>query len=383
MISYKVPIALLLVIPMFGCGQQPSSSQLQAENQTIPFLEWCEAWQVSDCRQAPDTKTPNPVEWQAIMGSIHNFFQSPSTIQIPRDKAENPSIVRLLESIQLGDFLDFWSQTPWSLLHKTGEKIYLEGGSTDTPPDFKGLKISAQDTLEVAISPSFQIELEGLAFESGDKGMDLESVDLKSPGVAQIKSPELIVQQVPLDFALITQEPKEPPQVDAIINSLFGLILDEELDWRQLLNIHLDEATLEGISQSVSPVLRGVQYGQAITNILNTLRDVRAGGQEISNLAEVKLLHQKDCKIYINNIPIIRRITVTLSLMDQLGVQRVSMKGQNSYQIDLYGVDTNLGTVSSVTIEGTVLRIKLGRFTIPIDLGGGSTDGPQIENFRC
>jgi hypothetical protein len=82
------------------------------------------------------------------------------------------------------------------------------------------------------------------------------------------------------------------------------------------------------------------------------------------------------------NVPLLGTVNANLSFAKTFGL--ATMLRQDAKVVSkVYGITTSLGNLDSVTLDGSKIVLKLGVFSIPLDLSSKDTSGPEVSNIQC
>jgi hypothetical protein len=382
--SLSVLIAAGLLV---SCTDSTSGSGTKDVSGTVSFSDYCSEHGLSNCDASASDVPATQKQWEVNIDLFKEVLNSPSTIRLSRDTFNLNSVKRLFSTFGASGLMSFVNRVPWTSLYTDVDSIVLTSEAERSEVEVNGLKIigSSEVKLKVGRGRVFSVSGLSIADASGENEQAVKSIDLGTAGVVHLNLEGGRLSDVPISFfamnELVTQA---APTAAEIFQVVADLVMDPGFDWRNNANIILAGRNVKSIIALANQLIPDQNaFGKAMDSVMNNTSQAVFGGDGV-NVLSVSLNSAMECKMNFVGLPIIGTATVDMSFAQGFGLSELKELPSGALAARIYGIKTSLGAVQSVEFKNQVMSVKVGMFTLPIDLkaqaqGGGAS----LKSMTC
>jgi hypothetical protein len=384
-----------MIAMMTACGDVPEGDQLASDLAAAPvkvvaFSAFCPSMQLSKCGVKPSDAEVTQADWDFGVLVFKELLDSPSHISLERGEFDRPSVRKFFEIVGASPLLEFVNRVPWSSLANGADSLVLTNQGASQYLDFNGLRLTAMQKATIKLLPNGTFGVSGIVFSSNNDSNpanrhNIVNIDLRRAGAMQITTDKVKITDFPVAFfsmgGLIHEAAPSPSD---FFNALANMILDPNFDWRTNFNVILNNGNMRHILDG-SRILDGQDsaFSATIRQIVQNAKYAIIGGTgdmvlAISGSAPLK------CVMSFTQVPVLGNVNVGLDFASGFGLSGLKRLPSGNVQLSVYGIKTDIGTVTSGEINGEELRLKVGPLTLPISWKEqASGRGASLTKITC
>ncbi|MEI8025130.1 MAG: hypothetical protein WCI18_02165 [Pseudomonadota bacterium] len=373
-------VNVLILGGMLSCGRE-ETSQLYSDAQNVPWTLWCQQAKLTDC--APYAGGISQQVWESSLNIAKTLVNSPSKIQFQRADIERPAVQRLFQVSGAEDILQIVAQIPWQNIGIGGGFVGMDNLGAKGKISINSLTLVTTGKSQFAWKLPYVIDVAGviLSTPSGEQ-LNLLKIDFSKAGQLSFVTNTKTISNIPMDFfALRKHSNTDSSAVDSVIRAISDVIFEPGFNWRNAVNIALDSSNISVIRQALHRPDAGVVL-KLVDSALANSKSFLIGGTFRKEVLSLELNSAVDCSMKFTNVPVLGNVTANLSFAKRFGL--ATMARQEAKVISqVYGINTTLGNLENVTLDGSKIVLKLGVISIPLDLSSKDTSGPQVSEINC
>ena len=367
-----------LSIVLNSCGIKPSSYQVESNSESINFEELCKNWDLENCISDVQKDKLTQEQWSAAVDLIEIFNQGSTSISIDETTYKSQSAQNLIKEVVGENILRQLNSFSLTNITLGQGNISIEAKHENNIQKNK-LNLQASSLLEISMAEKGIIDISGLHASSASEpaGFEAKRLDLNTYGEIQVQSDETNINHLQWDFLLPNLD-NHTIQPVGFINSLTANLFSNDFQWRDVINVHIPR---EDAIAMVEKLIILAPYEGVKSTLGNTAEKVESVnfGIDEGEVASIKLNSGVTCHGKAHGLPFIGSANLTLNFSNHYGLGR-EQKTWNGVKFDVFGVSTSFGNVEHAEIEGNTLKVKVGWFTIPLNLEQDISQSLEITN---
>ena len=370
---------------LLGCGSQ--DSKLAADERIeLSFAQWCAGWELTACDTEVD-ESYSEESWQFGQVALEQFLQSPSEVEFSRKVYESTDLKNFLDSLGSTSLTELIAELPWETLRKEDDRLILSS-KEKRQITINNAIIEIAKTLSIETVKTGYYRVVGLRLrETAGDSYYISRLDLRKPGLMTLSGKSLRVKNIPSKF-LIGDEQISSPDAAKFNSSLPGVLFSDEFDWRELGGLVLKDDQLDVFAENADlfkESLPDPQYLSELQFLVESMRTLRLGGkQKDGRVLYAGFEKAVSCTATIVNIPLVGQLSFDLNFAEQTGLGRLQ-KTRRGLEMTAFGLNTTIGKISRIKIEGETLTIRIGFVNLPIDISEKpEREGqPELDSLSC
>jgi len=378
--TFLTYLNLSAVLFLSSCGTQ-EVSDLANSGVTVSWTEWCPKAKLADCAAQPATISQE--QWVSSLNVARAIVSSPSKIVFGRADLNRSAVQNLFTVTGAEDILHLVNQIPWQNLGIGAGTVEMNNLGAKGQISINSLSLISTGRSQFSWKSPLMIDVTGvvLGTPAGEQ-LNLLKIDLSKSGRLTFVTNLKTIKDVPVNFfSLKKLVDSKPSSVDSVIRAISDVVFEPGFNWRDAINVTLNAANISSIRSSLSrpdagPVLK------IVDGALGNSKNFWVGGPFRKEVLSLELNSGVDCSMKFTNVPLLGTVNANLSFAKTFGL--ATMLRQDAKVVSkVYGITTSLGNLDSVTLDGSKIVLKLGVFSIPLDLSSKDTSGPEVSNIQC
>jgi hypothetical protein len=361
------------------------SDTLAAGN--LPFATFCKSFQLSKCNVSPQDVNMKQRDWELGIDIFKEFLNSASSVKVTREELNQGSIRDVFTTFGAQNLMAFVKSIPWATMETDVSGIVLTGTSATQSVKINELTFIAQKkvSLKVNRTRSFSVSGLSIADASGKNEQKVLSIDLSNAGRLHFTTDKLRITDFPISFFALDGM-VQPVNLNAstVMKAITNLATDPSFDWRTKLTIVLKNSNLTkllDISNEVMP--DNTPFGSTLETVVRKAKNFVFGGTG-NMLVAVSLDAPVKCIMKFVNIPLIGNKDIGLTFAASFGIENLRKTSATASMAKIYGITSGAGAVQSAEFVGNTVKVKVGGFTIPLDMDKqASGKGVQLRGITC
>ncbi|SMF65369.1 hypothetical protein [Pseudobacteriovorax antillogorgiicola] len=367
-----------------SCGYLPTASQLDVASSTS-FSAWCQSWQLESCEKVPSDKIPSKL-WPSALEIADALVKSPSSINFERGSFESSSVQNLLMNTLGRDTIDHLNQIPWSSIYTDGTAFNIEQDEVSEVVT-NGLRTEFAMSSRLVLSEPGTLAIDGITLNNSDrtKIFTIKTIDLSVSNRLTFENSDLVIEDIPLEFILPLPDQWPTIVPSELLSLTRDVLFDQDVSWRNAIDIQLNESNLETIHNAIVPILEPDAVTPGLSKILETAQSANFGGTQSQNeWGSLTLKNELSCEAKLRNIPVLGSATVRLDLDQRSSLSKLK-ETSNGFSFEISGIDSNFGKISRIEVDGSKIKAKIGWLTIPVDVDDAVSgeNAIAIDSLTC
>jgi hypothetical protein len=326
-------------------------------------------------------------DWEVGIDVFKEILSSPSSIKLSRAELELKVVKDTFNTFGAAGLMSFVSRIPWQNLETGIGSITLSNSGETQTVQVNGLSLIASKTVVIKVGATRSFSVKGLkiADASGSNEQTVTSIDFSDAGQLHITTDKQRITNIPISFFFM-KDLVEKVDVSAatVVKTVTALAMNRDFDWKSKITIILSNSNLLRIMNLTNEIApQSSSFGATLETVIQKSKQILLGGSGnmlISGSLEAPL----SCQMRFINIPLLGTKDIALTFASSFGIMDVKETSQKTVMGKIYGVNTGLGRVSTAEIAGAVIKLKVGSFTIPLDLEAQvNGKGVQLKSVTC
>ena len=375
----------LALLSLSGCGKV-NSRLSESERENFSFTEWCNEWELNACDTVREDDFSDE-SWQFGQIALEQFLASPSKVEFTRNNYESEDLKNFLDALGSTSLTELIAELPWEKLIKVENTLELTSSEKQS---FKlnEVTLDISKTLSLEVIKTGYYRVKGLRLrQDAKKTYYISRLDLRKPGLMTLSGKTIRIKDIPSKY-IIGYEEISSPDIAKLNQALPGVLFSSQFSWRELGGIVLSNDQLDVFAENADLLKEDLpepEYLEQLQYIFETMRTLRIGGKQKNNRVLYASFEKPlACSAILDNIPLVGSLQFDLSFAEQTGLGSLR-KTRRGIEMTAFGLDTTIGNISRIRIEGEKLIIKLGFVNIPIDIGEKppTTGQPDLVALSC
>ena len=355
---------------------------------TIEFERFCRGAGLRQCH-FKSTQTPSLNAWNTGLSIFGTIMQTPSRIHLSREQFTRESVKELIELTGATGIAEFVESLPWEDLYINDQEIFLVN-SKAASINVRGLGIEASRYSTIADLSSKTFKTRGLSIKTELLGAQrIHKIDMSRPGKVSLLTDRMKITNIPLGFLASREMRRFTPSastfsINRLVNAITEVMFEEGYEWYKIIDIRIESEQIRKLEELTFKDIPTNLFTNAIRLALREAQTFTIGGP---TAAPMRIIMERDinCSMYFENIPILGSITATLDFKRKFGIKSAKRSG-NIVTANVEGITTTIGAVKSIVLEGSNLKLKIGRFLIPLNnkpAKAGNSNGIKLTDVKC
>ena len=212
---------------------------------------------------------------------------------------------------------------------------------------------------------------------------------MSRPGKVSLLTDRMKITNIPLGFLASREMRRFTPSastfsINRLVNAITEVMFEEGYEWYKIIDIRIESEQIRKLEELTFKDIPTNLFTNAIRTSLARVQTFTIGGP---TAAPMRIIMERDinCSMYFENIPILGSITATLDFNRKFGIKSAKRSG-NIVTANVEGITTTIGAVKSIVLEGSNLKLKIGRFLIPLNnkpAKAGNSNGIKLTDVKC
>jgi len=378
--SFLVSLNLWSLAWLASCGRE-ETSELNSNGPNIPWALWCKQAKLTECGAYTGGVPQKP--WESGLNIAKTIVNSPSKIALGRVDIERPAVRNLFTVTGAEDILQIVTQIPWQNIGIGGGTLEMNNLGVKGQITINSLTFISMGKSRFTWRSPLVLDVEGVALSvpSGEQ-LNLLKIDLSNAGQLSFITNSKTITNIPVSFfALRKVLDANPSAVDVLIRAICDVVFEPGFNWRNAIHVILDSSNIAVIRQALNRPDSGVVL-KLVDAALGNSKNLWIGGNLRKEVLSLELYSRVGCSMKFTNVPILGNVSANLTFDKTFGLATITRQ-QTKVMSQVYGVNTSLGKLESVTLDGSKIVLKIGGFSIPLDLSSQNTSGPEVSNIQC